>query len=177
VYGLRGRKSTRSRISAALSSSRRRRSAACGTLATCLECKSCTGARPRSICRAYGDYAASMLKPTQSAKSGVGCISWRAMSPVSLERRASAIEAEGLGIGWSKGDFGRGRSYRFHDPDRHLMDICYEKQKYVASLQLHSSYIPAATPQHRRPARQPCPKSVAAREQSPGTTDAARCAR
>jgi catechol 2,3-dioxygenase len=86
--------------------------------------------------RGYGDHAASTLKLTESAKPGVGCISWRAMSPVALERRASAIEAEGLGIGWSNGDFGRGRSYRFHDPDGHVMDIYYEEQKYVGSLRL-----------------------------------------
>jgi catechol 2,3-dioxygenase len=90
--------------------------------------------------RGYGDYAASTLRLTESAKPGVGCISWRAMSPAALERRARAIEAEGLGIGWSHGDFGRGRSYRFHDPDGHLMDIYYEEHKYVASPQLRSRF-------------------------------------
>lgn len=90
--------------------------------------------------RGYGDYAASTLKLTESAQPGVGCISWRAISPAALERRARAIEAEGLGIGWSHGDFGRGRSYRFHDPDGHLMDIYYEEHKYVASPQLHSRF-------------------------------------
>lgn len=88
--------------------------------------------------RGYGDYATSTLKLTQSAKPGVGCISWRTISPGSLERCASAIEAEGLGIGWTNGDFGRGRSYRFHDPDGHVMEIYYEEQKYVASPQLRS---------------------------------------
>ena len=46
--------------------------------------------------RGYGDHAASTLKLTESAKPGLGCISWRAMSPVALERRASAIEAAGI---------------------------------------------------------------------------------
>ena len=73
--------------------------------------------------RGYGDYAASTLKLTTAAQPGVGCISWRTMSPDALDRRARAIEAAGLGIGWANGDYGRGRSYRFRDPDGHLIEL------------------------------------------------------
>ena len=66
--------------------------------------------------RGYGDYATSTLKLTAAADAGVGCISWRCLSPQSLERRAKEIEQAGLGLGWSNGDFGRGRSFRFRDP-------------------------------------------------------------
>jgi catechol 2,3-dioxygenase len=45
----------------------------------------------------------------------------------------------GLGLGWSNGDFGRGRSYRFRDPDGHVMEIYYEEQKFVAPAGLHST--------------------------------------
>jgi catechol 2,3-dioxygenase len=86
--------------------------------------------------RGYGDYAASTLKLTAGRAPGVGCIAWRAMSPAALERRAAAIEAAGLG--WSNGDFGRGRAYRFHDPDGHLMEIYYEEQRYEAPAELRS---------------------------------------
>ena len=89
--------------------------------------------------RGYGDYATSTLKLTAAADAGVGCISWRAASPQALERRAKAIEAAGLGLGWSNGDFGRGRSFRFRDPDGHVMEIYYEEQKFVAPPQLHST--------------------------------------
>ena len=89
--------------------------------------------------RGYGDYAASTLKLTAAANAGVGCVSWRTASPQALERRAKALEDAGLGLGWSNGDFGRGRSYRFRDPDGHLMDIYYEEQKFVAPESLHSN--------------------------------------
>ena len=82
--------------------------------------------------RAWGDHAMSTLKLTEASHNGVGTIAWRAMSPAALDRRAAAIEAAGLGIGWSNGDFGRGRSYRFRDPDGHTMEIYYEEQRYEA---------------------------------------------
>ncbi len=89
--------------------------------------------------RGYGDYATSTLKLTTADTNGVGCVSWRADSPQALERRAKAIDEAGLGIGWTNGDFGRGRAYRFHDPDGHTMEIYYEEQKYVAPPELHSN--------------------------------------
>ncbi len=89
--------------------------------------------------RGYGDYATSTLKLTAARTAGVGCIAWRAMSPEALERRARAIEAAGLGIGWTNGDFGRGRGYRFHDPDGHTMEVYYEELKYQAPAELRSS--------------------------------------
>ena len=89
--------------------------------------------------RGYGDYATSTLKLTAAGDPGVGCVSWRTTSPQALERRAKALEEAGLGVGWSNGDFGRGRSYRFHDPDGHRMEIYYEEQKFVAPKDLHST--------------------------------------
>lgn len=82
--------------------------------------------------RGYGDHAATTLKLTTSQGPGVGCVAWRATSPEALERRAIALQEAGLGIGWTNGDFGRGRSYRFHDPDGHVMEIYWEEQRYVA---------------------------------------------
>jgi catechol 2,3-dioxygenase len=89
--------------------------------------------------RGYGDYAASTLKLTAAANAGVGCISWRASSPQALLRRAASIEKTGLGLGWSESDYGRGRAYRFHDPDGHLMEIYYEESRYVAPAHLRST--------------------------------------
>lgn len=89
--------------------------------------------------RGYGDYATSTVKLTEAAHPGVGCISWRAVSPAALERRVAAIKATGLGIGWSNGDFGRGPAYRFNDPDGHLMEVYFEEEKYVAPDHLKST--------------------------------------
>jgi catechol 2,3-dioxygenase-like lactoylglutathione lyase family enzyme len=89
--------------------------------------------------RGYGDYATSTLKLTAAANAGVGFVSWRATSAQALERRAKALDDAGLGLGWSNGDFGRGRSYRFRDPDGHVMGIYYEEQKFVAPASLHST--------------------------------------
>ena len=82
--------------------------------------------------RAFGDYATATLKLTAAAQAGVGCVAWRTTSPSALERRAKAIEEAGLGLGWTNGDFGRGRSYRLRDPDGHVMEIYYDEQRYVA---------------------------------------------
>src|SRR4029077_14055068 len=87
----------------------------------------------------YGDYATSTLKLTAAANAGVGCVSWRAASPQALERRAKAIAAAGLGLGWTNGDFGRGRSFRFKDPDGHTMEVYYEEQKYAPPPELKSN--------------------------------------
>ena len=94
---------------------------------------------PSVYLRGYGDYATSTVKLTAAKDAGVGVVSWRAVSPQALERRAKAIEEAGLGIGWTNGDFGRGRSFRFHDPDGHTMEIYYEEQKFVAPPELHSN--------------------------------------
>ncbi len=89
--------------------------------------------------RGYGDHAAATLKITAARGAGVGCIAWRAASPAALERRVAAIEAQGLGIGWTNGDFGRGRSYRFGDPDGHTMEIYYEEDSYRPPAELRST--------------------------------------
>ncbi len=89
--------------------------------------------------RGYGDYAAATVKLTESKQAGVGCVSWRAVSPDALERRARAIDATGLGLGWSESDFGRGRAYRFRDPDGHLMEVYYDEQRYIAPEGLRST--------------------------------------
>ena len=89
--------------------------------------------------RGYGDYATTTLKLTEAATAGVGHIAWRATSPQALDRRVAAIEQSGLGIGWSNGDFGHGKCYRFNDPDGHAMEIYYDEQKYVAPESLRST--------------------------------------
>lgn len=89
--------------------------------------------------RAWGDHAASTFKLTGAERSGVGSITWRTTSPQALERRAEAITAEGMAIGWTNGDFGRGRSFRFCDPDGHLMEIYHDEERYEPPAALRSA--------------------------------------
>jgi catechol 2,3-dioxygenase len=89
--------------------------------------------------RGWGDHAASTLKLTEARQPGVGVVAWRAMSRQALDRRAVALSAAGLGLGWTNGDFGRGRAFRFTDPDGHAMEIYYEEQRYLAPGPLRSA--------------------------------------
>ena len=74
----------------------------------------------------------------------MGVLGLRAWSPEALERRVAAIEATGLGEGWTDGDLGRGPSYRFRDPDGHVFELYYECERY-------------APPAHRAPAHKNVP--------------------
>ncbi len=89
--------------------------------------------------RGYGDYASSTLKLTAADDAGVGAIAWRTTSEAALDRRAAAIEAAGLGLGWTEGDYGHGRTYNFHDPDGHRMEIYYEEDRYRPPAHLKST--------------------------------------
>ncbi|MEQ8697278.1 MAG: VOC family protein [Bauldia litoralis] len=89
--------------------------------------------------RGYGDYATTTLKLSEAAQPGVGCIGWRTVSPQALERRVAAIEATGYGQGWTNGDFGRGASFRFRDPDGHAMEVYWEEERYRAPDGLKST--------------------------------------
>lgn len=82
--------------------------------------------------RGFGDYQRYSLKLTESAEAGLGHMAFRAWSPEALERRATAVEASGLGVGWIDGDLGHGPAYRFTDPDGHAMELYYETEKYRA---------------------------------------------
>jgi catechol 2,3-dioxygenase len=48
-------------------------------------------------------------------------------------RRVAAIEKMGCGIGWTEGDLGHGKSYRFNDPDGHVFEIYFDTKKYQPS--------------------------------------------
>lgn len=82
--------------------------------------------------RCYSDYQKFSLKLTENRQPGLGKVAWRAMSAPALERRAKAVAATGLGKGWSNGDYGIGRTYRFETPDGHNMEMFYEQERYIA---------------------------------------------
>ncbi|MCH8291389.1 catechol 2,3-dioxygenase [Candidatus Poribacteria bacterium] len=80
--------------------------------------------------RAYEDFYHHSLKITEAEKPGLGHVGWRTTSPNALHRRVSAIEATGLGIGWSDGDVGHGPAYQFTLPDGHRMEVLWEVDYY-----------------------------------------------
>ncbi|MFD0678544.1 MULTISPECIES: VOC family protein [unclassified Paenibacillus] len=100
--------------------------------------------------RGWGDQQLYSLKLTESSKAGLGHVGLRAFSPKALEQRAQAIDVSGLGIGWTDGDYGHGKTYRFTDADGHVMEIFYEAAPYV-------------TPAHLKPSLKNQPQKFAAR--------------
>ena len=80
--------------------------------------------------RCYQDYQRFSLKLTEARRPGVGVVSWRAMSPKALERRARAIADSGQGGRWTNGDYGIGRTYRFEEPDGHKMEVFFEQEPF-----------------------------------------------
>ena len=91
--------------------------------------------------RGWGDYAQAPLKLTEAGKPGVGAIAWRAASPQALERRVAALTRAGHAGEWVDGDFGRGPSFRFRDPEGHAMELYYEEQPYEAPPELRSKLL------------------------------------
>jgi catechol 2,3-dioxygenase len=85
---------------------------------------------PATYLRGWGDYQPWSLKLIASETSGMGVLGLRAASPEALERRVAAIAATGHGEGWVDGDRGRGRGYRFRDPDGHRFELYYDCDRY-----------------------------------------------
>ena len=90
--------------------------------------------------RGWGDYLRYSLKLTEAPQAGLGHMALRAWSPESLDRRVAAIEATGLGIGWSDGDVGHGPAYRFADPDGHVFELYFEAERYAPPEHLRPSW-------------------------------------
>ncbi|HLK46457.1 MAG TPA: VOC family protein, partial [Acidimicrobiales bacterium] len=90
--------------------------------------------------RGWGDYLRYSLKLTEAPAAGLGHMALRTWSPAALERRAAAIEATGLGLGWVDGDVGHGKAYRFNDPDGHVFEFYYDAERYVAPEHLRPSW-------------------------------------
>jgi catechol 2,3-dioxygenase len=82
--------------------------------------------------RGFDDYEFHTLKLTASNTTGMAHCGYRTSSQAALDRRVKAIEAKGLGIGWTDGDLGHGKSYRFHSPDGHVFELYWETNKYKA---------------------------------------------
>jgi catechol 2,3-dioxygenase len=80
--------------------------------------------------RAFDDYEFHTLKLTAADTTGMAHVGYRCSSQAALDRRVSAIEAMGCGIGWTDGDLGHGRAYRFRDPDDHVFELYWDTRQY-----------------------------------------------
>ena len=94
---------------------------------------------PTTYLRGWGDYQRYSLALTESDTSGMAFCGLRAWSPEALERRVAAVEATGLGEGWTEGARGRGPGYRFRDPDGHRFELYYEVERYEPPEHLRPS--------------------------------------
>jgi catechol 2,3-dioxygenase len=83
--------------------------------------------------RAWDDYEFHSLKLTRHTTTGVGHIAYRAASEEALMARVAVIEASGYKVhGWTTGDPGHGRAFRFEDPFGHIFEIYWDTVKYAA---------------------------------------------
>jgi catechol 2,3-dioxygenase len=80
---------------------------------------------------AWDDYERFTVKLTGAETSGIGRTYLRAAGPRALERRVTAVEAAGLGRGWSDDEPGLGPTYLCADPDGHEIGLYWETERYV----------------------------------------------
>jgi catechol 2,3-dioxygenase len=82
--------------------------------------------------RAWDDYEFHSMKLTRHHTTGVGHIGYRVSSPEALSRRVAAIEAAGYRThGWTDGDLGHGRAFRFEDPFGHVFELYWDTRRYA----------------------------------------------
>ena len=79
--------------------------------------------------RGWGEYFHHSIKLTQSRLPGLGHFSYRTGGPEELETLAATIEASGRGEGWTDGDVGHGRAYRFTLPEGHTGEIFWDVER------------------------------------------------
>jgi catechol 2,3-dioxygenase len=98
--------------------------------------------------RGYEEVYHHSLKLTKSPQAGLGHVAWRTRSPQALDRRVAEIEMSGLGLGWTEGDAGHGRAFKFATPEGHVMELFWEVGYFSAP---HGQ----GTALHNRPQRRP----------------------
>ena len=82
--------------------------------------------------RTWDNYEHHSLVLTAHHTSGIRRTALRAAGAEALKRRVAAIEAAGLGIGWTEGRPGIGDTYVFADPDGHEYELYWESEWFEA---------------------------------------------
>jgi catechol 2,3-dioxygenase len=90
--------------------------------------------------RAWGEFFHHSLKITEGPGPGLGHAAWRTDGPQELEDAARRLQDAGLEGRWVDGDLGHGRAYQFWMPGGHLFELVWEVERYVAPLELRSTY-------------------------------------
>ena len=86
--------------------------------------------------RAWDDYEFHSLKLTRHHRTGIGHVAYRTASPEALDRRVKVIEGSGYKVhGWTDGDLGHGRSFRFEDPFGHIFEIYWDTNWYQPQIE------------------------------------------
>ncbi|HEY7703900.1 MAG TPA: VOC family protein [Acidimicrobiia bacterium] len=83
--------------------------------------------------RTWDDYERFSLALTAAPAAGIGRLGVRAADAEALQRRVDAIEAAGLGRGWSEGQPGRGATFSFEDPDGHPWGLYFQSDRFMPS--------------------------------------------
>lgn len=111
--------------------------------------------RDATFLRAYEDPYAYSLKVTDAPQAGPGSTSLRATSADAQERRAAALTAAGLGQGWTDGEFGHGRAFRFRTPDGHPMKLVWNVDYATVAPEDRTALLnrPSKRPMHGIPVR------------------------
>lgn len=81
--------------------------------------------------RAWDEYEFHSLKLTRHNTTGIGHIGFRCDSPQALDRRVAAVEASRFkALGWTEGDLGHGKAFRFEDPFGHVFEFYWDTNRY-----------------------------------------------
>ncbi len=89
--------------------------------------------------RGWGEFFHHSLKITESERSGLGHVGWRAESAEDLATLAQAAATTEQGLGWMDGDQGHGPAYRFLSPDGHINEVFWEVERWQAPPDLKST--------------------------------------
>ncbi len=82
--------------------------------------------------RAYEEFYHHSLRLTEATGPGLGHVAWRAASEEALHTLSKRLADAGFGRGWSDGDLGHGRAYRFVSPEGHPMEVLWDVEYYQA---------------------------------------------
>jgi catechol 2,3-dioxygenase len=88
--------------------------------------------------RAWADYERFTLQLTRSTTSGLGHLAFRARSAAVLNQLVDNLKSHGVEGEWRPAEFGHGPAFRFSSPDRHVIEIYYDTERFRAT----GDYVP-----------------------------------
>jgi len=80
--------------------------------------------------RGWGEHFYHSLELAEGKEPALAHIGWRAQGPQQLEQAVKRIEAAGAGIGWSDGNAGHGKAYRYRGPGGHEHHLFWDVTRF-----------------------------------------------